>query len=265
MNSTELLAYVLSIGMGLTLGVFGGGGSILTLPILVYVLEIEPVLATSYSLFVVGTTALAGAIQKARKKAVNYKVALYVALPSILSIYLTRRYLLPSIPDEILNLNGWILTKNVMLMLLFAAIMFMASYSMIRKLKLKRHKSDDINYPLIIIDGLILGLVSGMVGAGGGFLIVPALVVLVGLHMKTAIATSLLIISMNSLIGVSGDLMRGQTMDWQFLLVFTMLAIGGLFIGLGIAKKLQADKLKSSFGWFILIMAVLVLVKELFV
>lgn len=264
METHEIIAYALSIIMGMTLGIFGGGGSILTLPILVYVLQINPVLGTAYSLFVVGLTALVGAISKLRNKEIDLKVAATFAIPSILAVYATRRYILPAIPEEFGKIGELVIDKDLGLMLLFAIVMLLASYSMIRKSKPKASNAKGINYPMIIVDGLLVGTLTGLIGAGGGFLIVPALVVLVGLEIKKAVATSLLIISLKSLIGFTGDIGSGQAIDWPFLLLFTALAVIGMLAGLLIGKRIESGKLKTAFGWFILAMAIMIILMELF-
>lgn len=250
--------------MGLTLGVFGGGGSILTLPILVYVLGIDPVLGTAYSLFVVGFTALIGAISKLKKKEIDLKVAVTFAIPSILAVYATRRFVLPAIPKELASFGEFVLDKDLALMLLFAVVMLLASYSMIRKKKPRSVDVKGMNYPMIILDGVLVGTLTGLIGAGGGFLIVPALVVLVGLEIKKAVATSLLIISLKSLIGFTGDIGSGQSIDWTFLLIFTGIAVIGMIIGLALGNKIESSKLKTAFGWFILAMAIMIIIMELF-
>ena len=249
--------------MGITLGLFGGGGSMLTVPILVYVFNVSPVLATAYSLFVVGSVALTGSIHKLRKGEVNLKIAAYFALPSVASVYLTRRFIIPAIPDEIFHLGTKVLHKDLALMLFFALIMLLTSVSMIRGRKEKKIEQKEINWALVILDGLFVGLITGLVGAGGGFLIVPALVILVGLPIRQAIATSLLIISLKSLLGFIGDINAGIEINWPFLAMFTLFAVAGMFIGFLFSKEVKAEALKKGFGWFVLAMAIIIIVLEL--
>ncbi|MFY0644286.1 MAG: sulfite exporter TauE/SafE family protein [Bacteroidia bacterium] len=263
MESTEILGLFLSCIMGITLGLFGGGGSMLTVPILVYVFNISPVLATAYSLFVVGSVALTGSIHKIKKGEVNLKIAAYFALPSIVSVYLTRRLIIPAIPDEIVQIGSRVLHKDLALMLFFALIMLLASFSMIRGRKDKEVKKKEVNWTLVILDGLFVGVITGLVGAGGGFLIVPALVLLVGLPIRQAIATSLLIISLKSLLGFIGDINAGLEIDWRFLAIFTAFAIGGMFIGFLFSKNVKAEALKKGFGWFVLAMAIGIILIEI--
>lgn len=263
MYTNHALGYALAVAMGFTLGIFGGGGSILSVPIFVYILGISPVLSTAYSLFVVGSAAFIGSIKKHLDGDINYKLGILFAIPSILSVFVTRRYLVPLIPHKIISLSSFTLTKDVAIMLFFSLVMIVAARSMIRgRDGLKSNKSSSFS---IVLQALFVGLIAGLVGAGGGFLIVPALVVMIGLPINGAIATSLAIIASQSLIGFAGDLGSGQDIDWRFLLTFSAFAIGGMLIGLYCAKKIQAAKLKKSFGWFVLCMAAFILTLEIFI
>ena len=259
----EILGYIASLFIGVSLGLIGGGGSVLTVPVLVYLFSVEPVLATAYSLFVVGTTSLVGAIPKYRKGLVNMKTAIVFGIPSIASVYFTRRFIVPAIPNNVLTIGDFVLTKPVFFMLVFAILMVFASYSMIKGNGNKEEEPtvQKFNYPLIIIEGLLVGLLTGIVGAGGGFLIIPALVILSKLPMKSAIGTSLLIIAAKSLIGFLGDLSH-TTMNWDLLLPVTALAVGGIFIGDRLSKKMQPQILKKLFGWFVLVLGIYIILKE---
>jgi len=264
MESLEILGYLAAILIGVSLGLIGGGGSILTVPVLVYLLNVSPVLATSYSLFTVGATALVGSIAYLRKGLIHYKTALIFALPSFLGVYMTRRFLLPFLPDPVFSIGTFDVTKDLGIMLFFALIMLAAAWSMIRD---KRPENGDIgnitfNYPLIAIEGLVVGVLTGMVGAGGGFLIIPALVLLAKLPMKMAVGTSLLIIAVKSLFGFLGDI-GNQPIQVPFMLIFTALALSGIFIGSALSNKIDGKKIKSGFGYFVLIMAVYILIREL--
>lgn len=260
----EILGYLLAVVMGVTLGLLGGGGSILTVPILVYVMMIDPVLATAYSLFVVGSTSVIGSVRKGMEGLVNWKVAFIFALPSLFAVFLTRRYLVPAIPANLAEIGNFILTKDIAIMIFFAIVMLMASYSMIRGNGTEtKPTSSPYRYLLIIAEGLVVGVVTGLVGAGGGFLIVPALVILVGLPMKEAVGTSLVIIAVKSLIGFLGDLGSGQEIDWPLMLTFTAFSAAGMFIGIYTNRFVSSDRLKKIFGWFIVIMAIFILYKEM--
>lgn len=265
MDVIVLIGFAAAILIGVSLGLIGGGGSILTVPVLVYILGVDPVLATAYSLFVVGSTSLVGAGTYMKKGLVDYKTAVVFAIPSFIAVFLTRKYLVPALPDPLFSLGETAITKNIGIMVFFAIIMLAASYSMIKEKKNKDSDENEkvkFNFPLIAIEGSIVGVITGIVGAGGGFLIIPALVLLARLPMKMAVGTSLLIIAAKSLIGFLGDLST-QTIDWKMLLVFTGLSIVGIFIGSSLSKKINEKVLKKGFGWFVLIMGIYIIGKEL--
>jgi uncharacterized membrane protein YfcA len=173
----------------------------------------------------------------------------------------------PAIPEEIFTIGSFTFTKPLVIMLLFALLMAAASISMIRDKKTVMDKDvvleQQFNYPLIMLEGMLVGALTGLVGAGGGFLIIPALVILSKLPMKQAVGTSLLIIAMKSLFGFLGD-MSHTVMDWKLLLSVTALAIIGLFIGNSFNRKINPNSLKKGFGWFVLVMGIYIIIKELF-
>lgn len=270
MSLIEIIGFVGAAVIGLSLGLIGGGGSILTVPVLVYLLAIEPVLATAYSLFVVGSSALIGAANYARKGLVSFKTAVVFAIPALISVYLTRLYIVPALPDTWVSLGSFTITKDVGILVLFALLMIFASYSMIKgngKAKNGTPEADAepvFNYPMIFVEGLVVGILTGLVGAGGGFLIIPALVLFARLPMKLAVGTSLLIIAVKSLIGFIGDIQADQPIDWTFLLIFSAISVVGIFIGSYLSNFIDGKKLKSGFGYFVLVMGIFMIVKELF-
>lgn len=260
----ELLGYASSAFMGVVLGLIGGGGSILTVPILVYLFGLTPVVATGSSLFVVGTTAMTGALRSAKGGNLRIRKGLSFALPSVVGVLLARKLLLPLVPSRLFDVGDLIITKDIFLMLLFAALMLMASLKMLRSSgpHSQDRKSENLNIPSLILRGLLVGLVTGFIGAGGGFLIVPALVFLLGLKMSEAVSTSLLVIALNSLIGFAGSL-GSEPLHWQILVPMTVLAVFGLFIGGRLQKKFSEKQLKTSFGWFVLTVGGLILLDQI--
>ncbi len=248
MTYLQIAGFSASILIGVSLGLIGGGGSILTLPVLVYLLGVNPVLSTAYSLFVVGTTSLVGAINNMRQRQVDFRAAAVFAIPSFLSVFLTRRYLLPAIPDQIVLTDTLSISKDAAVMVFFALIMLAAAFSMIRDKRSGTDTPDEapgFNLPLIAAQGLLVGALTGIVGAGGGFLIIPALVLLARLPMKKAVGTSLLIIAANSLVGLLGD-DTTMKLDWPFLLTFTTLSVLGIFLGTYLARYISGEKLEES-------------------
>jgi uncharacterized protein len=262
----EIIGYFASLIIGISLGLIGGGGSILTLPVLVYLFRVQPVLATAYSLFIVGSTSLVGAFPKYKQGLISVKTALIFGIPSIAAVFATRKFIVPRIPDTLFMLGGLEVTKNLLMMILFAVLMVFASASMIKNKKqdaANEETPQKFNYPLILAEGAFVGMLTGLVGAGGGFLIIPALVLFSKLPMKQAVGTSLLIIAAKSLIGFTGDL-SNYDMDWKFLLFITAIAIAGIFLGNWLSVKIASAKLKKGFGWFVLVMGVYIIVKEVF-
>jgi len=263
MELLDIFGYIAALVIGVVLGLIGGGGSILTVPVFVYIFAINPVTATAYSLFVVGVSALVGAIQNIRKGLVEFKTAIVFAIPAFIAVYVTRRFIVPTIPEKLFNIGEFTMTKDIGIMVFFALIMLAAAYSMIvnKHPEPKAGEAIQYNYPLIIVEGFVIGFLTGIVGAGGGFLIIPALVLFAKLPMKQAVATSLLIIAIKSLIGFIGDV-ETMTIDWNFLLVFTLLSVFGIFVGVWLNRFIDGKKLKNAFGWFVFIMAIYILLKE---
>lgn len=260
----EFIGYIASVFIGISLGLIGGGGSILTVPVLVYLFFVDAVSATAYSLFIVGLTSAVGSYDYFKNGLVNVKTAVIFGIPSIIAVFLTRAYIVPAIPKEIFSIGNFVVTKSILILVIFALLMIAASYSMIKKGNGISHESENgrsFNYPLIIMEGLVVGALTGLVGAGGGFLIIPALVVLSKLPMKEAVGTSLVIIALKSLIGFMGESSE-TVMNWQLLLSVSAFAIAGLYIGVKLSKKIDGAKLKPAFGWFILVMGIYIIIKE---
>lgn len=257
----DFVGYFLALIIGVVLGLIGGGGSILAVPVLVYVLGVTPVLATAYSLFIVGVASFFGAIRHFRMGNVAIRMGILFATPAFMGVYVSRKWLLPALPDQLAHIGTWVITKDAALMLFFALIMLGAAISMIFVSRSNTEKNEQsIQYVKVIVEGLFVGLLTGLVGAGGGFLIIPALVLLAGLPMKKAIGTSLMIISIKSLIGFLGE--WETEIDWLLLGAFSTLTIIGIYIGSHLTKQIDGSRLKQSFGVLILLMAVLIIFKE---
>lgn len=257
----EIIGYIASILIGVVLGLLGGGGSILSIPILVYLFGVEPVMASAYSLFIVGVTSFVGAIPKYREHLIHLKTGILFGIPSIIAIFCTRKWIVPAIPDVVFNAGSFMLTKRELLLGLFALLMVLASFSLIRKKNEIASNSQRFRTFLVIIEGILIGFLTGLVGAGGGFLIIPALVFLTGLSFKTAVGTSLFIIAINSLFGFFGDLLNYK-IEWGFLLSITALAVVGILAGNFLSRRILSFYLRKAFGWLTLLMGCWILLRE---
>jgi uncharacterized membrane protein YfcA len=259
----EYIGYFISILIGVVLGLIGAGGSILALPVLVYIFKINPISATSYSLFIVGITAMFGAFNYYKLGFLKIKSALIFALPSLISVLLTRQFILPELPDTLFLISHFEVSKNIFLMIVFAVLMIAAAVSMIKK-STADTTTITVNYSKLALLGFLIGFITGFLGAGGGFLIIPALLFFAKLPIKQAIGTSLFIICINSLMGFAGDVLGGLIINYQLLFTISILAIIGTYIGTVIAKKIDGAKLKPAFGWFVLIMGIYIITNEFF-
>jgi uncharacterized protein len=261
----EYLGYFLAVLIGILLSILGGGGSILTVPVLVYIFLLPPQIATAYSLLIVGLISAVASLTYLKNGLASPKTALFFSFPSFVMVFITRKYVLPIIPENIAQFGDITIEKNHLIMVLFAILMLIASRSMI----LGRKTVNDIesitknlNYGFIFVEGLAVGTLTGLVGVGGGFLIIPVLTNFIKLPMKLAVGTSLMIIAINSLIGFLGDLGHFQ-IDYKFLGVFIGLALIGVIIGTNLSKKIKNETLKPAFGWFVLAVSLVILVKEI--
>jgi uncharacterized protein len=261
-TTMEIMGYIAALFIGISLGLIGGGGSILTVPVLVYLFGISPIIATSYSLFIVGSTSLIGSVNSFRNGWVDLKTVFLFGLSSIITVFITRKIIIPLIPD-VISFAGQSISFSILTMVLFAILMLFASISMIKG---KREKQETVKSNKSILKlsiyGIGIGLVTGFLGAGGGFLLIPALVLMLHLPMKKAVGTSLLIIALNSLIGFLADA-GNNNINWGLLISVSAIAIGGVFIGGMLGKKIQAEKLKKGFGWFVLMMGIYIIIREI--
>jgi uncharacterized membrane protein YfcA len=259
----EILGYFMAIAIGVSLGLIGGGGSILAVPVLAYLFGMDEKVATAYSLFIVGTAALVGGLSQHGNGNVDWRTAAVFGLPAITGVWAVRHYIVPALPDVLFTDGGLEFTRRMGMFGLFAVLMVWAAWSMLSSVERKSGSGDvNYNYPLILAEGLIVGSLTGFVGAGGGFLIIPALVILANLEIKRAIGTSLMIIALKSLLGFFlGDSMT-TAIDWGFLGRFTALAVVGIFTGVALGRFIDGGKLKKGFGYFIIAMAVFIFTME---
>jgi uncharacterized membrane protein YfcA len=259
----EVLGYIGALVIGVSLGLIGGGGSILAVPILAYLFHIEEKATTAYSLFIVGASALVGGWQQHRKGNVDWQTAIIFGIPSIVGVTLIRHYLIPMLPDVLFQMGDIPFTRRMMMFGLFAVLMIPAAWSMLKKSTNDASAGvTKYNYPMIVFEGLVVGAITGLVGAGGGFLIIPALVILANIEMKKAIGTSLIIIAIKSLMGFFlGDAMT-MNIDWPFLVSFTGVAFLGIFLGTYLSQFVDGSKLKRGFGFFIIAMAIFIFYME---
>lgn len=260
-----LLGLILAIIVGITLGLVGSGGTILTVPILVYAMGVNPVLATTYSLFAIGITSIVGVLKGFYKKEVDIRKVFTFGLPSLLMVFIMRNYMLSLVP-EIFIIGSWEIHREVMLMLLFGVVMLVSSYSMIRGTGfsfVRSTKRNGESVRQVAAQGLFVGFITGVVGAGGGFLIIPTLVSVFKMPMKKAVSTSLAIIVINSFFGLLGDLEKFPEFDWALLSGYTFFTIIGIFLGFLLSNKMDGEQLKKAFGYLILLVGIFVIVKEL--
>ncbi len=265
MELLEIFGYLSALLIGFTLGLIGGGGSILAVPVLAYLFTINEKAATAYSLFIVGASALFGAVKQYLKGYVDLKTAVVFGIPAMLGVTLVRHYVVPNLPDILFVIQDFEFTRRMGMFGLFALLMIPAAFSMLKKQSKKQNRKNKAvayNYPLVLIEGLIVGGVTGLIGAGGGFLIIPALVILANIEMKVAVGTSLMIIAFKSLIGFFlGDAMTME-IDWEFLALFTSITFIGVFIGSYTSNFIDGKKLKKGFGYFILAMSIFIFYME---
>lgn len=266
-DAPSLVGYGAALLIGALLGVVGGGGAILTLPILVYAFAMGPGVATMYSLFIVGMTSAIGAARYARDGLIDYGAAARFALPAFVAIHLVRNVLVPRIPDTIVITGGIAVLKDTLVVGVLVVAMLMSAYGMLRRKAILTQATEDQPEPnrravRSMVRGFGVGLLTGFVGAGGGFLLVPALALVEKVSMKRAVATSLFVIAANSLFGFLADLVAGKTVEWPLLLTFTGLASIGILAGIRIARRLSEGRVRTFFGWFLVLVAALVTLVE---
>jgi uncharacterized membrane protein YfcA len=266
MEIIEIFGYISALIIGISLGLIGGGGSILAVPVLAYLFSVNEKVATAYSLFIIGSSALVGGLKQHFKGLVDWRTAIVFGVPAIIGVSLVRHYVVPALPDIFFNVGDFEFTRRMGMFGFFALLMIPAAFSMLKEREEKETTGAvAYNYLFIIIEGLIVGAITGMIGAGGGFLIIPALVILANVEMKIAVATSLIIIAFKSLIGFFLGDVFAMEIDWQFLAVFTSISLVGIFIGSYLGNFIDGKKLKKGFGYFIFVMALFIFYMEFFI
>ena len=264
----EFIGFICAAFVGISLGILGSGGSILTLPIMVYLMHIKPADATGLSLFIVGITSATGGITYVQKKLVDLKTAIVFAIPSIFSVFVTRKFFLAHVPETLFRTSSFVVTKDLVILLAFAVIMVFVGYNMIHSADKEEpdiKECREYNYTWLVVIGLISGALTGLFGVGGGFIIIPALVLFAKIPVRMSVGTSLLIIAFNSLAGFTEEMMlKHSSIDYKFLLLFALCSVTGIFIGFRISMRLRPAELKKIFGWFILIMGSCMFIKEFF-
>ncbi len=268
MELIELFGFLSALVIGISLGLIGGGGSILAVPVLAYLFSVDEKIATAYSLFIVGCSALVGGIKQHYKGFVNWKIAFVFGIPAIIGVTIVRKFVVPALPDVLTTIGSFDFTRRMAMFGLFAILMIPAAISMLKDRKEiidPANKKTTYNYQLIVLEGVVVGIITGLIGAGGGFIIIPALVLLANLDMKTAIGTSLIIIALKSLSGfLLGDTFILE-IDWEFLSIFTLISLIGIFIGSYLSNFINGKKLKKGFGYFVFAMAFFIFYMEFFV
>lgn len=251
--TAAMLAWPGAVAIGVSLGLLGSGGSILTVPVLVYLFGQDEKVAIAGSLAIVGTIALVGSVPYIRRQQVDWRNVLLFGVPGMAGTYL----------------GAWSATfvAGILQLALFAIVMLVAAWFMLKPIRLTNEPHAPRSHWKIVSDGLLVGIVTGLVGVGGGFLIVPALALLGGLAMHRAVATSLVIIALKSFSGFFKyvDVLDKQdlALDWNVLGVVTALGIGGSWLGNHIGTRLPQDKLKRVFGYFLIVMGIYILFRSL--
>jgi uncharacterized protein len=260
----ELKTYSASLSIGLLLGFIGAGGSIVAIPVFIYILKKDPISSSIYSMFVVGISSMAGSIPSIINKTVDFKVALVFGVPSMVGVFIARKIIFPLIPVELFTIGSFSLSRNFLFMLCLSTVMFLAALRILKPLaEIQPGHDDKSGSALLIPRGFFVGIFTGLMGIGGGFLIVPALYFLAKSSLKKAIGTALFIITFNSLFSFLNSY-TSINIDWSLLIKFSTGAIIGIIIGTGISKKIPTNYLKKIFGWFIFSMSLYIIYRQLF-
>ncbi|MBK6419520.1 MAG: sulfite exporter TauE/SafE family protein [Ignavibacteria bacterium] len=244
-----VILYVIAALIGISLGLIGAGGAIVAVPAFVYIGGIDPNLADGYALFIVAVASAVAVIMQGRNNLIDWKAVLAFGSSTIITLVVVRYYLDKFVPQNIQ-------------MIIFGVVLLIAAVGMLRKSETPDTATSS-KPSLLALYGIIVGVFSGLLGVGGGFLMTPALVLWAGLDMKRAVATSLVLISINSFAGVATDMVDGLQYDWMLVFTFTAITTAGIIIGTILSRRIDGSKLKAGFGWFVSIIGVAVLLREL--
>ncbi len=266
----ESFRFLIGVLIGGVLGLTGGGGSLL-LPTFTYLFEFPVQLATGYTLILTGATAAVGVVPRIRNQEVDYAAAVCLVLPVLLGTLLVRAWLFELVPDVVLEIAGTPVGKRTLVMFIFAGIVLLSWATMIGLIgsNLKPNPEMRTAHPLrycalMTICGLAIGILSAFIGAGGGVMLVPLMVIVMGLEMRTVIGTTLLIVAIKSTIGFVGDIWtQGARIDVLFLAKFFGAMGIGVLLGATVAQRVSPSALKIGFAWFLLSIALFVILKEL--
>ncbi len=243
--------------MGATFGLIGAGGSILSVPILIYIINLSPIIATSYSFYIVGLVALLGAIGYFRKKLISVVDVWYFSIPSTFGVIFSRYYILPSIPNIIFGID-----KNALITIMFSLLMIISGIMTLRKLENQSNLKKEKSLLLNSVYALIIGSIVGVLGAGGGFLIIPALYNLLKVDIKKSIGTSLAIVSLNCFIAVIVDFTSGNVTNGETIIPIMIFSIFGMLMGLKLESRVKTKNIKTIFAVFTMIIGIIILIKQ---
>lgn len=259
----EIIGYILAIFIGISLGLLGSGGSILTVPLLVYFFGVEPTIATSYSLLLVGSISGVGSIIRLRRGQVDLRIVALFGISSVVTVFLSRLFLVPAVPDILLQIGNISLNKSTGLMMLFSILLFCSGVFVLKgPMQINLDNPAKPSAAILLVYGIGIGLITGFLGAGGGFLIVPVLMLLFRCPIHIAAGTSLAIITINMLLGFLGDIGRVE-LDWNRLLILLVITLVGLILGQYLSQKINGKKLSRGFGWFLLTMSIFIMIMEI--
>ena len=255
----EILGYVFFILAGLFFGLFGSGGSIIIIPILVYIFKLPIYEATTYSLLLVFLISLFGTIKHIKQRNLHIQKINFFIISTLIFTSISRVFLFPEIPEKIVFLN---VSKDSFLMILFSIVIFFSGASLLRKTFFSITSNFKIG---LICIGILIGLLTGLLGIGGGFIIVPALVLFARMNMKRAASTALFIIMLNTLLAIILEIsIFNFQFNWLFILFLLISALIGITIGIGLLNKIEVNRIKKMFSFSLLLLSLLIFCIELF-